>query len=722
MKLRAFSRITLFLCLTVLSIAQSSSGVIAKNDIKTIRERIVSELMKYEVEDKRVESILETFKQDGRWAGINYVDVSRTGFQHKIHASNIQYLATAYKKKESKFYKNRKVKQTVEKALRFWVENDFVSDNWWYNQIGVPTHFVSVMLLMGNELSDDLVQKVQPVIGRANMNASGARPSGDRVKIASILAKNLIFLGNNEQFNKIIEIIEGEVKFATKRGMQYDYSFHHRLDRANNTISYGLGYANAFTEWAYYVAGTGYSFSDDKLNQLIDYFLDGICKHLVYGKYIDPGAKNRSITRKSNFEAFDTSIPEKLALVSDYRKNELEDIVNVRKGIKSPELEYCSFFWHSEHLTFQRPDFFTSVRMYSTRNANMEEPYNSEGLLNHHKGDGANHILLEGNEYHGIWPVFDWQKVPGTTVLQKPKMPSEKEVQKRGLADFTGGVTDGKYGAAAFNFVSPHDPLKVRKAWFFFDNEFVCLGSGITSRTDLPVVTTINQCLLDGDVFVMKDKKLETLKKGEYTLQDIDWVLHDGIGYIFPKASHVNLKNSSATGNWYKINKQHTSSKDEVKLDVFKLWVDHGKRVGNGTYEYIVVPGTNLSQMVKSKGKVSVEALSNTSALQAVYNKELEIYQLIFYKAGQIELGNEMMITCDSPGMIMLQMKNNKINKVSVSDPNRELGKIHFSIASKIETHAEGIQLSWNESTKMSDVSISLPQGVYAGKSVTIKL
>ena len=62
---------------------------------------------------------------------------------------------------------------------------------------------------------------------------------------------------------------------------------------------------------------------------------------------------------------------------------------------------------------FQRPDFYTSVRMYSTRNANMEEPYNGEGLMNHFRGDGTNYLSVRGDEYKRLTPVYDWMKIQG---------------------------------------------------------------------------------------------------------------------------------------------------------------------------------------------------------------------------------------------------------------------------------------------------------------------
>ena len=111
----------------------------------------------------------------------------------------------------------------------------------------------------------------------------------------------------------------------------------------------------------------------------------------------------------------------------------------------------------------------------------------------HHFGDGSNFVQRAGTEYFDIFPVWDWQKIPGTTILQKPQMPHFREIAKKGLSEFAGGASDGKYSALGFNFTSVHDPLKAKKAWFYFDNEYVCLGAGIATTSDLNVVTTLTQ-------------------------------------------------------------------------------------------------------------------------------------------------------------------------------------------------------------------------------------
>ena len=104
---------------------------------------------------------------------------------------------------------------------------------------------------------------------------------------------------------------------------------------------------------------------------------------MVHASYKDPGSMNRGISRKGYLRAISTEIPENLIKASDYRKKELENIIKIRSGEQKPNLISNRFFWHSEYLSHQREEYFTSVRMFSERNHNMEYPHNKESLKMH---------------------------------------------------------------------------------------------------------------------------------------------------------------------------------------------------------------------------------------------------------------------------------------------------------------------------------------------------
>ena len=706
----------MFLLLFIVSEAKSINP-----EIELLRKKVINEILAPSVNETQILNLINTLHVNGTWPDINYEDVSSTGFRHGEHLANLVNMSRAYKKKGSKFRGNKQLKSAIYKALDYWLANDFICENWWWNQIGTPSAMTSVLLIMDTDLTKDQVNKLIPITGRANLNASGARPSGDRIKIAGILAENLLFKRDASEFDRVIKVIESEIKFVTGRGMQYDLSFHHRGDRVNNTLSYGTSYAASFAEWAAFVSETRYQFSEKSLNMLTDYYLDGICKMQAFGKYPDPGAKNRGITRKGALNPVGINIPENLLKAGTYRASELTQIIKIREGIEKPKLSYSKFFWDSEYFSFQRQGYFTSVRMFSIRDYNMEVPYNGEGLMNHHLPDGSNFISRTGDEYLNIWPIYDWQKIPGTTVLQIPELSSDSEIQKKGLTDFVGGVTDGLYGAAVFDFKSPHDPVSAKKAWFFFDNEYVCLGTSINAETQYSVVTTLNQCWLRGDVTAMADDKQIIIEPGNHQLDNVNWIFHDGVGYLFPTPVKVNLSNQNQTGSWYKINHQTDSPKDKITKPVFKLWLNEGIYPRDTSYAYIIVPSTTVQKMVSSIDAQKVKILANTSKIQAVKHAGLNICEVIFYTSGEICLSNFLKLAIGSPGIVMVKTDGVNVKSISVSDPSRKLSRMFVTVSQELNKTGKNFTSVWNKEKGVSEITIDLPQTVYSGKSVTIK-
>ena len=534
-----------FLFILLLAQVFGQSAVSQSADLDTVRARVVAELMEPSAEEGRAQTLVRSLRKDGSWADINYQDVSRTGFEHHQHLDNVLTLSRAYQQPSTATFHNPALGQAIDAALDFWFDQDFISDNWWWNQIGVPDRLVSILLILDEQLTETQKKRAAPIAGRAHLGATGARPGGDLIKIAGIRGKYGLFLRNAALVDTVIRTMANEIQFATERatpddvrGLQPDFSFQHRNDRITYTLSYGLGYARAFADWAAKVAGTQYHFPDRATRLLVDFYLDGICQTMTYGKYPDPGAKNRDITRQGALHPADIDLPKKLLRATDYRQDELKKIIRIRQEMATPNLMSNKAFWRVDYISHQRPDYFTSVRMYSTRNHSMEVPHNGEGVKNHHLGDGANFISRTGMEYTDIFPVWDWQKVPGTTVVQKPALPPEDQIQKKGLTAFVGGVSDGRYGAAAFDFASPLDPLVARKAWFFSDQEYVCLGAGIQSEAPHPVVTTLNQCLLKQPTVVRQADRTDTLVPN-VGANDVDAYLRNSPPEILVNSSKV---------------------------------------------------------------------------------------------------------------------------------------------------------------------------------------
>jgi chondroitin AC lyase len=689
---------------------------VADNDLEIIRERIILDLQQPAVNKEEVEGLVKTIRGDGTWPGINYVDTSRTGFEHRIHLENMQTLARAISKKGSPFINDALVKKVLSTSLDYWLKNDFRCQNWWWNEMGTPQLMINILMLMDTNLTE--IQKTAglKIANRANLEAFGARPGGDLLPIAGMLGKQALFTRDEAVFERVIKVMASEIRITTDRGIKPDLSFHHRTDNVISTLTYGTSFANSFAYWAVKISGTRFKLPQEATRLLIDYFLDGICKSMVYGIYPDPGAENRDMTRMNALKAAGTELPENLRKISDYRSGELDEIIKLRKGLARPSLKSDRFFWHSSYLFHQRPGYFASVRMHSSRANNMEQPHNEEGLKMHHFGDGSNFISRRGDEYLNIFPVWDWQKIPGATILQKADVAHWNEVAKKGKSDFSGGISNGIYGAAAIDLISVHDPLKAKKAWFLFDNEYVCLGTDINTDSDLPVYTTLNQTLLKNDVIVSDINGKSTLKKGSHNLKKVKWILHDSVGYLFPSTVDLQVINQEVTGNWRQINHQSWATTDPVKKEVFAAWIDHGKKAKDASYKYIVVPNATTAILDSYMKTSDIEILHNIGFGQAVFNKKFGVFQMVCYAPASI-LAPGLNLSVDQPSIIMLDK-----NAITIADPTQKLEKIVLRLDRKFKANGENFTATWDGSKKLTRLEVILPKGEMAGRSVIIPI
>ncbi len=692
----------------------------ASTDLALIKSRILKDLMEPAVNEAEIKKLITTIKPDGSWPGINYVDTSRTGFQHKDYLQNMLDIGRAFKKPGTQFFKNADVRKTVSLALNFWIEHDFICENWWWNEMGTPNLMINTLLVLGDDLLPMQQKEGLRIAGRASFTGFGARAGGDFVPIAGMVCKQALFKEDEAMLMNAIKVMGDQIVVTTDRGIKPDLSFHHRVDNVISIHTYGTNYVSAFTYWSVKTAGTTFKLSGEALKLLIDYYLDGICKAMAYQKFPDVGAKNRDLSRKGALHPAGTEIPENFILSTEYRKKELENIIAIRKGNKKNDLTWNQYFWHSSYFTHQRNNYFASVRMHSSRQRNMEDPYNEEGLRMHHLADGGNFISRTGQEYADVFAVWNWQKIPGTTVVQKPVLPPFKEVSKKGKSDFVGAVTDGQYGAAAFDFASVHDSLTARKSWFFFNDEYVCLGAGINSNATHPVATTLNQCLLNSSVELKSSTGKQTLQKGEHKVQGVSYVYHDSIGYIFNEPAEVHLTNTTATGNYRQINHQEWATEEPVYKDLFTLWVNHGASPKNASYAYTVLPGIKSSFLDAYLRKSAIIIIANTPEMQAVQNKDLQLTQVVFYQPGTIKINNIINLTSNSACMVMVKLNGSKVEKISVADPTQKLNTLQLKINLPVIASGANWKAEWNNKNRWSDVQVNLPAKEMAGKSVVM--
>lgn len=82
---------------------------------------------------------------------------------------------------------------------------------------------------------------------------------------------------------------------------------------------------------------------------------------------------------------------------------------------------------------------------------------------------------------------------------------------------------------------------QVKKGYFFFDDEIVALGSGITSSESVEIHTTLNQAkadnvLVDGDVISQDTTK---------NIKNSKWIYNNKCWIVFPDETSVTVSSVS---------------------------------------------------------------------------------------------------------------------------------------------------------------------------------
>jgi chondroitin AC lyase len=511
---------------------------------------------------------------------------------------------------------------------------------------------------------------------------------------------------------------EIEIGDPTHEGIQADDSFHqHGVQLYNG--GYGLSYVNDVGRFIAFAWGTRFQIPSDRMAIFSSYVLDGE-QWMVRGDIIDYSVVGREITRKGMDVAPNDwtigpispagpaySLPNVISLLANEsvpRRLEFQRFAaRLRGQVHVPEFTGNKQFWCSDYMAHRRQAFFTSVKMLSTRMQNSEI-VNGEGKKSEHLSDGVNFLYLTGDEYKDIFPVWDWTKHPGTTAIQGTLDTGEKiSISTRGTTRFDGGVSDGIYGMAAMDLHRGN--LSAKKAWFFFDDSYLCLGAGITLTDDAEhtVATDVNQMLLKGPVFMSDSRRPVEDGVHSYQARDAAWVFHDGVGYILNPGTRVHLAVGSQTGRWSDIGDgvglaPGISPDRPITLRVFDLWIDHGHSPRGDVYQYLVLPAASLRKTIERARKPTIQVLSNTEWIQAAWDAQLRLVMIAFREPGKLTtpLGS---VEVDHSCLLMMKPDGDGW-RITASNPENESLTLRGTI--------EG-----------SPFTIQLPGGDLAGASAT---
>lgn len=622
---------------------------------------------------------------DGGYADLNYGDKNElVNWQPIFHLTRLEQLAIAYACPASERKGDAALYDAVVRGLRYWQQVHPVCKNWWWNQIGDPIALGRLLIVMRMGARPLPAELEADVIAR--WAAEGGNPTkwtgANKTDIALHWIYQACLTRDEKKLAFAIEQGYQPIVITTKEGLQNDFSYHQHGPQL-----YIGGYGDAFLYDAVAIAtlvrGTKYALESEKLDLLRRFTNEGWLPTMRSG-YRFYNTLGRSLTRMGGVELADSAsnIVGMMRDIDAPSRRPFYDTVVQRMWGKLPASAgvhpFHRHYWRSDFTLFQRPEMTVDVRLRSRKTLTLENG-NGENLRGYFLSDGSMDIAVRGDEYAGLFPVWNWARIPGVTAPDLDTVPAYPGWNYYGTSRFAGGVSDGLCGATGYVYRDTTAAVMTaaHKGWFFFDDAVVCLGAGITSQSAAPVATTLNQCRLRGRVEWQEQGATKEKDAGlfsrKFEAQKGDYVSHDGVTYYFAEGGKVELDAQEQSGSWYDINT--SMPKDLVTKDVFTLRLQHGVRPHNAGYAYVLMP----TEKFRPKAAAQYRVLQNTPQAQIVRQGTSGLAGLIAFSAGTYQIDG-LSLSVSAPCALWLKPEGRKRMAVAVADPSRDLAELTVTV------------------------------------------
>lgn len=440
------------------------------NEFEMLMQKIREDFKKNPSIDEELKTYDTT---EGKFTDVDYSSIQRTNWPPLVHIERLYDFAFAYTNSENKYYKDEELYNKIVKGLEYWHERNPWCHNWWYNQIAEPQKLGVLLIQMRTGERKVPLELENKILER--MRTDGGNPAkwtgANRTDIALHLIYRSCLKEDSESLDFAMDNVYNPIVYATKEGFQYDNSnFQHGQQLYIG--GYGDEILKGVTQVAMYAHGTRFAIPKEKLD-LISKFMRETYYPTIRGKHMLFDVMGRSVSRPGVPDKSHTALfAERMKILDPENAEEFQQIIDRLTG-KEPAgyavRPFHTHYFRGDYTLHVRPEYTFDVRMVSNRTIRCEYG-NGENLKTYFMSDGCTNIVMRGDEYDGIFPVWNWARIPGVTAPQFKEIPKAKsDWQQLGTSTFAGGVSDSIYGVTAYSYSDSYKDINTsaNKSWFF---------------------------------------------------------------------------------------------------------------------------------------------------------------------------------------------------------------------------------------------------------------
>lgn len=734
--MRVVAKTILLVLLLLLCVVKTKAQAI---DFSLLRSRIYDDLIgyPYDVNDPDISTKISSITTNASNKQISFIrgdntrvtlwaDLSFSGSADITEAfERLKVMSTAYQQVGSALYRSSALLEDIVSGLSWLYTNKYNENippvgNWWDYKIGGPTRLNSILILLKEELPGNLFTNLTNAIDYHCADV-GSWTGANLVWIVNVIGTRAVLVEDLTKLsyarNALLPALEN---VTSGDGFYDDGSFLQHSAHPYNG-AYGMSHLGTVVQVLYLFSGTALELPQAYFETIMNWVYKGF-EPLVFRGALCAFVRGREISRSASTDnkkgrellqillRLTRILPEmeyeriasyiKYLLISDPTYSSYYDGINSIAGVIAiqnimndasivPRSSYNVYkqYPNMDRVMAQRENFAFGVSMHSSRIYNFEI-INNENLKGWHTGSGMTYLYNKDAAQYDLnfWPTVNAYRLPGTT------LPENKTYAKNSYtnAAWVGGAELlGKYGATGMYFYSTTLKAEAKKSWFVFDNEVVCVGSGICSSDATNMNTYIDQRRLVTDnrntLSVNNVTQPATFGSNDapVTLSNVNWIHLSGkyssgghVGYYFPQPATLKAIRQRQTGKWSDINIDGDTA--EKSNYFFTLWKEHGNQTTADEseitkYDYVLLPEFSKTAVQSYAQNPDIEILANTNNQHAARERKLGITAVNFWNninAQSLDIDGEPYIACNKKASVIVQEKNDSI-VIGVSDPTQ---------------------------------------------------
>lgn len=602
------------LLLNLFGLQQEAAAQISAWDLRALRQRYINEYL----DCSNIDAMVNTHRNTSVGAGWGGYDPT----EWEVAADLTRAAGCGNNSGESR----------LQAALDF-AEGKAI-ENWWEREIGIPRRLAEGLLRGGGSVRADLRQRLE----RALRNFIGMQSLSEHNGAnavwrgwARLLAA--AYFEDTGMAQSAVDLMATATSQGNYAHIQQDWSYFFHHDVLN--MHYGGQHFGDFAWYLQFTENTPFAL-DARVNpddarrrtglELELLWFKNFVRWIYYKGYGDPFTVSK-FPHKQNSYGGRIKWGAELLERSNYSEAQqydgmLRDVIN-----NSPNPIGARAFPQARYLVARREGFFGSLIM-----VNLVEPHMEAASLAPVFG-AVNIATPASTEKWSEQNVYNYPRA----LLNAMTVPAEYEdatyepaSQYSGREDL-GAITsmlrnwgyygvstlEGYYGLGAESLTGENNDFSFKRSWFFFDDEIVCLGSGINANhTGLGGMKTM---LFTSDQHggtlrsANGNVGAPTSVEGGREFDNLTWLHQNDMGYYFPGGVNV-----SAEG---------------LGLNFTRVYLNHGSLPKNVAFAAALLPNYSETEVRNYASNAGVAVLQNDEKAHVVFDRSSNVTAVAAFAA-----------------------------------------------------------------------------------------